>query len=73
MCKRCAEEKEMDRLYEQYGKPLEAEHWGEYLAISENGQTLLAPTLDEVLELSHEMLGPGSLIMKVGEVAIGRI
>lgn len=73
MCERCDEEREMDRLYEQYGRPLEADHWGEYLAISENGETLLAPTLDEIMELPHEKLGPRSLIVKIGEVTIGRI
>jgi hypothetical protein len=73
MCERCDEEKEMDRLYEQYGKPLEADHWGEYFVITEHGKALLAPTLDEVLALPHELLGPGSLVMKVGEKAVGRI
>ena len=73
MCKRCDEEHEIDRLYEQHGKPLEAEHWGEYLAISEDGETLLAPTLDEAMERAHEAFGAGSLILKVGEVTVGRL
>ena len=30
-----------DRLYERYGKPLEAEHWGKYAAIPPDGRTIL--------------------------------
>ena len=31
-----------DRLYDQYAKPLEAEHWGEFIAIHpEDGRTLM--------------------------------
>lgn len=26
-----------DALYERYGKPLEANHWGEYVVISPDG------------------------------------
>jgi hypothetical protein len=73
MCKRGEEEEEIDRLYEQYGKPLEAEHWGEYLAVSDNGVTRLAPTLDELMErLEKEPDGNGT-IFKVGEIAVFRI
>jgi hypothetical protein len=32
-------------LYEQYGKPLETEHKGEYLAISNNGKTVIGKNL----------------------------
>ncbi len=31
---------EDDRLYEQYGKQLEKEHSGEYVAIGPDGQTI---------------------------------
>ena len=40
-----------DELYEQYGKPLEAEHWGEFIAISPDGRTLLGT---EMVEVSDE-------------------
>jgi hypothetical protein len=58
---------DLDRLYEQYGKPLEAEHWGEYLAISPDGRTMLAPTDWDALTQSAQAFGPGNLIFKVGE------
>lgn len=37
-----AERAEKDeKLYERYGKPLEAEHKGEFVAISDDGEILL--------------------------------
>jgi hypothetical protein len=45
---------ESDRLYELYGKPLEAEHWGEFVAISPDGRTLLGPSADEVGRAARE-------------------
>ena len=64
---------DLERLYEQYGKPLEAEHWGEYLAISPNGETLLALTPIDALEQSADAFGDGNLIFKVGEVDVFRL
>jgi hypothetical protein len=61
-----------DRLYRQYGKPLEQEHWGEYLAISSEGKTLLAPSLLEAVERATDTFGPGSFIFKVGEKTVGK-
>src|ERR1700674_2062251 len=37
-------------LYQLYGKPLEQAHWGEYLAISPEGKTLLGSALLDVME-----------------------
>ena len=37
--------KQGDELYERYGKPLEAEHWGEFVAISPDGRTILGTHL----------------------------
>ena len=39
-----------DRLYEQFAKPLEKEHPGEFLAVSPTGKTLLAPGLYEATQ-----------------------
>jgi hypothetical protein len=61
-----------DRLYVQFGRPLEASHWGEYLAIAPDGRTLLAPTLLEALDQAAEAFGPGNYIFKVGPRAVGR-
>ena len=61
-----------DGLYESYGRPLEAEHWGEYVAISPGGEVLLGATLTEVLKRAAEAFGPGNEIFRVGERVVGR-
>lgn len=56
-----------NRLYEQYGKPLEAEHRGEYVAIAPDGRTVLAPTPIEALVQGRQAFGPGNFIVKIGD------
>jgi hypothetical protein len=58
---------EAERLYEQFGRPLEAEHWGEYVAISPRGETLLGQTPLDVLQRAASSFGPGNFVFKVGE------
>ena len=60
------------RLYELYGKPFEAQHWGAYVAITPDGRTVLAPTLLEVMEQAVAAFGPGSHVFKVGERVVGK-
>jgi hypothetical protein len=62
-----------DELYALYGKPLEAEHWGAFVAISPRGETLLGQTLVEVVQGAAAKFGPGNFIYKVGERAAGRL
>ncbi len=57
-------------LYEQYGKRLEAEHWGEYIAISPDGQIVLGNDLMEVAEKALSAFGRGSFLFKIGERAV---
>ncbi len=61
-----------DELYTKYGKPLESEHWGQYLAISPDGKTLLGSTLIEVAQKAKGAFGPGSFLFKVGPKAVGK-
>ena len=42
---------ERSRLYDQYGKPFEEHHKGEYLAIGFGGETILGKRCGEVLNL----------------------
>ncbi len=65
-------ERQYDELYESYGKPLEAQHYGEYLAISPDGKTLLGPTLREVAEQAEAAFGPGNFLYKIGPKAVGK-
>ena len=64
--------REAQELYERYAKPLETEHWGEYVAISPAGKTILGGSLLEVVEQATSAFGPGNYIFKVGERAVGR-
>jgi hypothetical protein len=67
-----ARKDQADHLYEQYGKPLEVQHAGRYVAIAPDGRTLVAPTVLEALRGARAAFGPGSFIFKVGERAVGR-
>ena len=64
---------EADRLYEQYAKPLEAEHWGRFIAISTDGRTVLGDSVLEVAQAALEVLGRGHHIFKIGPRAVGRL
>lgn len=59
-----------DKLYQKYGEPLEEDHWGEFIAISKSGKTVLSTDLKELFKKSLAKLGPGSFVFKVGEKAI---
>jgi hypothetical protein len=59
-----------ERLYEQYGKPLEAAHRGEYVAIFPDGRTVLGSSVHEVMDRALDTVGPGGFIFNVGDVAV---
>lgn len=61
-----------DQLYELYGKPLEAEHWGKYVAIAPDGRTVLDTTVHGAARKAAEAFGRGSYLFKVGEKAVWR-
>ena len=57
---------EADTLYEQYGRPLEPDHNGKYLAISPNGKIVVGNDLICVLDRAAGELGRGHVVFKVG-------
>lgn len=61
-----------DAVYERYGKPLEAEHWGKFAAITETGEVVLGSTFLEAVQLAEAAFGRGGFIFKIGEIAVGR-
>ena len=61
-----------DSLYKQYGKPLEQEHWGEFVAIFPDGRLVLGNSQLEVLEQGLDQFGPGSFVFKVGDKVVGK-
>jgi hypothetical protein len=58
-------------LYEHYGKPLEAEHRGEYVAISARGKTIVGKNLTEVVTNALKHFGKGNFVFKIGSRAVG--
>lgn len=64
---------EADRLYREYGEPLEAGHRGDFVAITRQGQVVVAETLLEALERATERYGPGSYVFQIGSASVGRI
>ena len=61
------------RLYEEYGKPLEVAHNGEYVAIGPAGQTILGESIGKVLKKAIEAFGSGNFgLFRVGHRALGR-
>lgn len=62
-----------DQLYERYGKPLEAEHWGEFVAISEDGDTFLGFSRNTVMQLAEKSTTKRCFVFKVGDIAVGHI
>lgn len=64
---------EQERLYEQYGKPLENKHMGEYVAISLDGQTILGQRIGELLREAIHSFGSGNFaIARVGHDTVER-
>jgi hypothetical protein len=62
---------EYERRYELYGKPLEVQHQGKYLAIAQDGRTLVADSLRDAAERAKAAFGPGSFLYKIGEPSVG--
>ena len=63
---------EAETLYEQYGKPLEATHIGQYVAITKDGKTIVGLSLLQVMQQAITAFGRGSFIFKVGERSVGK-
>ena len=61
-----------ETLYNQYGKPLEETHPGQYVAISKDGKTIVGPTMLEVMQKAKASFGPGNYVFKLGQRAVGK-
>ena len=61
-----------EKLYNQYGAPLERDHWGEYVAIFPDGRTLVGQNLIDVSDEGLDQFGQGSFVFKTGEKAVGK-
>ena len=65
---------EADRvLYDKYGEPLEASHRDQFVAISDDGQTILGTEDVEVLEQAIQRFGSGNFALRrIGHRTMGR-
>jgi hypothetical protein len=66
-------ERRYNDLYEQYGRPLERDHHGEYVAISPQGDIALGQTPLEAAQRAVDRFGPGSFLYKIGDRVVGRV
>src|SRR5215211_5619613 len=73
MTEQAARNREADRLYELYGKPLESEHWGEYVGIAPDGRTVIASTAVEAAVSARHAFGYGNFIFRIGERFVANI
>ncbi|MBI2886320.1 MAG: hypothetical protein HYY02_03825 [Chloroflexi bacterium] len=55
---------EDERLYERYGKPLEKDHVGEYLAIGPDGEVILGHDDLEVEQKALARFGSGNFAFR---------
>ena len=61
------------RLYKKYGKPLEADHTGEFIAISYDGRTIIGADGGQVLRQAVRDLGSANFVLaRVGHPTYGR-
>ena len=61
------------RLYKKYGKPLEAEHTGEFIAIGYDGRTILGTDGGQLLRQAVQDLGSGNFVLaRVGHPTYGK-
>ena len=60
-----------DKLYDRYVLPLEAAHWGKFVAVSGDGGIVLGSSIGEVTDLATTTLGKGHFVFRVGPRAVG--
>jgi len=65
---------EFDKRYERYGKPLEIDHHGEFIAITEDGRVIVGKNDIEVVDRAIEEFGSGNFILcRAGDKSVGKI
>jgi len=61
-----------DRLYDEFARPLEQEHYGEFIAITRDGRTLLGPSLLDVALRAKDTFGERTFLFKIGPKSVWR-
>jgi len=63
----------LDRMYEQYVKPVEQDHLGEYVVVTPAGEMYFAQTQSELVKKTMHLREGGNCLYKVGEIAATKI
>ena len=63
----------LDRVYEQYVKPVEQEHLGEYVLVTPAGETYFASSETELIKKTEHVPDGDNCLFKVGEIAAAKI
>ena len=58
---------ELTKLYQQFGKRYEVEHWGEFVAITPDGRTMLGADEHNLFHKAVEVFGTGAFVFQVGQ------
>jgi hypothetical protein len=65
---------EADTLYARYGKPFEQGHYGEYAAITPDGQVIMDKDDLEVVDRAIEKFGSGNfLLYRIGYKFVDKV
>ena len=59
-----------EALYNQYGVSFERDLWGQYVVISPDGETVIAPTLIEAALRAAATLGRGAFAFRIGDRSV---
>lgn len=65
---------EFDRRYECYGKPLENDHRGDFVAITQDGRVIVGKNDIEVVDRAIEEFGSGDFVLyRIGCRYVGKV
>jgi hypothetical protein len=59
----------LNRVYEQYVKPVEHLHTDEYVMVGPDGEMIFGSTLLDIAWKAHEVAHPDNCLFKVGEIS----
>lgn len=65
--------RQSDELYEQYVQPLEAKHWGKFVAVAPDGRTMLGPERTDLQGNALREFGEGVSVFKIGLEEVFRL
>ncbi len=60
-----------DAPYTRIAKPLEADQWGKFIAITESDEYLVRDTLIDTLEAADANVNEIPIVFKLGEKSVG--